>query len=87
MDEKPPTLDLFVLNQGNSGTRLDLEALLSELVTIWAERGKQFDPEDIRKLIDDYFPTAIKIKPHDEMHLIFEAANSQVGKFLENQPQ
>jgi hypothetical protein len=84
--EKPPTLDLFILKQGNSGITIDLEVLLSELATIWAESGKQIDPETARQLIVDYFPTAMKIKPHDEMHLIFEAANLQIGKFLGNQP-
>ena len=87
MGEKPPALDLFILKQRNSGTRVDFEALLSELVTIWAKAGRQIDSEDAQKLVDDYFPTAMNVKPDDEMHLIFEEANSQVGKLLENPPQ
>ena len=83
-EEKPPTLDLFILKQGNSGITIDVKALLSELVTIWAESGKQIDPEVAHKLVDLYFPTAMTIKPHDEMHLIFEAANLQIGEFLGN---
>ena len=85
--ERPPALDQFILKQGGSGTRVDIEPLLSELVKIWAKSGRQIGPEDVRKLIDDYFSTAMEIKPHDEMHLIFEEANSQVGKLLENLPQ
>lgn len=83
-EEKPPTLDLFILKQGNSGITIDVKALLSELVTIWAENGKLIDPEVAHKLVDLYFPTAMTIKPHDEMHLIFEAANLQIGEFWEN---
>jgi hypothetical protein len=82
--DKPRTLELFILKQGSSGITIDVEALLSELVAIWAECGKQFDPEDVHKLFDDYFPTAMKIKSQDEMHLIFDAANLHLGRFLES---
>ena len=77
--EKYPTLDLFILKQENSGITIDLDAVLAELVTIWAESGRQIDIEDVRNLIEDYFPIATKIRPNDEMHSIFEAAESQVG--------
>lgn len=82
--EKPRTLDLFILKQRNSGTTVDIEALLSELIPIWEESGKQIDTELARALFERYFPIAIQIKPHDEMHLIFEAANLQVGDLLGN---
>lgn len=81
--KKPPTLDLFVLKQRSSGITIDLDALLSELVAIWAESGKQIDVEDAHNLVEAYFPSAAKIKSNDEMHLIFEAANAQVGGKLQ----
>ena len=40
-EEKPPTLDLFILKQGNSGITIDVKALLSELVTIWAKTASK----------------------------------------------
>lgn len=81
-DEKLPTLDLFILKQGNSGITIDVETLLSELVTVWAKSGRQIDLEVAHKLIDLYFSIAVTIRSNDEMHLIFEAANRQIGEFL-----
>jgi len=71
------------LKQRSSGITIDLDALLSELVAIWAESGKQIDVEDAHNLVEAYFPSAAKIKSNDEMHLIFEAANAQVGGKLQ----
>jgi len=87
MIEKSPTLERFILHQQNSGITIDLEALLSELIELWAKDGKQIDLEVARKLAEDYLPTARKIRPHDKMKLIFESANLQAGRLIEDRPQ
>jgi len=74
-EKVPLTLERFVLKQGASGITIDIEVLLSELVAIWAENDKQIDTERARKLIIDYFPIALAIKPQEKMDLIFKAAN------------
>jgi hypothetical protein len=83
MGNKPPTLERFILNQWNSGITIDIEKLLSELVEIWTESNKQIDLEGARKLIDDYFPTAMRIGSRDDqMNLIFEKANVQFASYF-----
>ncbi len=82
MGNKPPILERFILNQGNSGITIDIEKLFSELVEIWTESNKQIDLEGARKLIDDYFPTAMIIGSRDQVNLILEKANEQFTPYF-----
>lgn len=82
--ETSSTLGRFILDQENSGITVDFDALLSEIVQVWTKDGKrsqQLDVEISRNLIRGYFPTAEKIRPPDQMSIIFETAR----QFLESQ--
>jgi hypothetical protein len=83
MPEKPHTLADFVLNPQNkhaSGIAIDFEAVLEELVGVWAKDGRQIELEDARKLVNDYFPLAMGIGSHDGMDHVFAAARIQVQR-------
>jgi hypothetical protein len=84
MSERPVTLERFILKAENSGTTIDFEALLSELIGIWAKNGSRIEIEDGRRLIRGYFPIARDVMSDHKMDLVFEAANLEVGKLLED---
>jgi len=63
----------------NSGLRLDFESFLSELATIWSDgHDAQWNVERIRRLLEDHFSDASKIKNRDQMVAVFAKAKDQI---------
>ena len=74
-----PCIRAFISERGASGTTLDFEKLLSELVEIWSgSRIAKMNQDGIRSLINRYFPVAVGIGGSDRMPAIFDEAR----KFL-----
>jgi hypothetical protein len=74
-----PALRGFILVRPSTGLSLDFEKVLSELIEIWsADRNKEFDLEQTRALISRYFQVAWRIRGHEQMASIFEAARKHV---------
>ena len=74
-----PQLRAFISEKGYSGITLDFEKIASELVEIWAGScDSKINHEDVRRLINGYFPVAVKINAGDRMPAIFDEAR----KFL-----
>jgi hypothetical protein len=75
-----PNLRSFLFGSTNRGITLDFEMLLEELAHIWLEAGKsEFNQENIRVMINNYFPIALKIKGHETMGVVFEAARKHLA--------
>ena len=76
-----PCLRAFISEKGFSGTTLDFEKLVSELAEIWSDGGnRKMNQEDVRGLINRYFPVAARISASDRTPAIFDVAR----KFLAN---
>ena len=72
-----PQLCAFISDKGYSGITLDFEKIASELVEIWGRSGNsKINQEDVRRLINLYFPVAVKINASDRMPAIFEEARN-----------
>jgi hypothetical protein len=58
---------------------LDFDVLIADLVGLWTSaRKKPIDTERVRLLIGSYFPVASKIKRHDRMEKVFDAARKHL---------
>jgi len=67
--------------ESQHGATLDFEGVLSDLVRIWSEaRGQTFDPEQIRRLINCYFPVALTIRRDQHMTGVFEMARKHLAE-------
>jgi len=76
-----PCLRAFISEKGVSGTTLDFEKLVSELAEIWSDGGnRKMNQDDVRGLINRYFPVAAGISASDRTPAIFDVAR----KFLAN---
>ncbi|MGO9231489.1 MAG: hypothetical protein ACLQKA_20050 [Bryobacteraceae bacterium] len=74
-----PKLQRFIFpREPASGITLDFEALLPELVAIWSDALPAANQELARRLISDYFPKALGIRPRETMDHVLSAASSQV---------
>ena len=70
-----PYLRAFISKKGFSGITIDFEKIVSELVEIWSDSNNpKMNQENVRKLINRYFPVAVKISASDRMPAIFEEA-------------
>jgi hypothetical protein len=95
LDQPPPELERLIVNQRNSGVRVDNDQLFSELVEIWRKHGKnvstkngqQIDSEIVIALIEDYSLTAMKIGRYEKMSRVFDAAETHVARFLGTPPE
>lgn len=74
-----PTLDVFIFEKANRGITLDFEMMLSELVEIWSSaRNRPLDREQIRTLINRYYPIADVVKGREQMPGIFNVARKHL---------
>ncbi len=79
-----PVLKELATETNRTGMKLDFEALLLELVSIWAGASRQLDLEDVRRLISHYLLTAHRIRGHDRMDAIFEDARKHLTNIETN---
>jgi hypothetical protein len=74
-----PSIRSFLGHSRTRGIKLDIEPMLPDLVNIWSTSGKmQINPERVRSLIENYYPVAFKIKPHELMQPVFETARKHL---------
>jgi hypothetical protein len=79
-----PVLKELATETIRTGMKLDFEALLLELVSIWTGALGELDLEDVRRLISKYLPIAHRIKGHDRMDVIFEDARKHLRNIETN---
>jgi len=78
-EEKYPEVKKFIIPDApQSGCRLDCEALLTEMATVWSVPDQQVDREAARRAIEGYSPTAAKLKTRAKMGHVFEQARSEI---------
>lgn len=71
-----PLLKGLIAEINRKGMTLDIEALLSEIVSIWPGTSL----EEARRLISRYLPIASRIRGHDRMRSILEQARGHLDK-------
>ena len=68
-------LHKLVLNAENRGITLDFEKMLSELGEIWSNFYEEAGiPDGIRRVVNEYYPSASAIRGENRMPSIFEKA-------------
>lgn len=70
-----PELHKLILENQNRSLTLDFEKALLELAELWSPLAQ----EQIRTLIDDYFPIGSAVKKHDRMDAVFDEARKHVS--------